>query len=114
MLPQKNRLKKDKDFEQVFKKGKFFREDFLRLGLLLNNLNNNRFGFIVSAKVSKKAVLRNKIKRWLSAAVLLHSEILKKNQLGVDVVVIVQPKIVVKNFQTIAEVIKKLFIKVKI
>ena len=65
MLPKKNRLKNKKDFERVFKQGKGFKEDFLFFKITKNNLKENRFGFIVSLKVSKKAVLRNKVKRRL-------------------------------------------------
>ena len=62
MLSQQNQLKKKKDFEKVFKKGKGFKEDFLVLIFKKNNLNQSRFGFIVSKNFSKKANLRNKIK----------------------------------------------------
>lgn len=114
MLPKKNRLQKNKDFERVFKKGRFFKEDFLVLKVLFNNLKNSRFGFIVSSKVSKKAVLRNKIKRWLRAAVLSHLEKKAddKTEKSIDIIIIVkpeQPKI--KNFQEVKETINKIFKK---
>lgn len=88
MLPQQNRLKNKKDFENVFKKGKGYRTDFLYVKVLKNNLKNSRFGFIVSTKFSKKAVLRNKIKR------LLREEIkarLKNSKKGIDAAIIVNP-----------------------
>jgi len=125
MLPKTNRLKKNKDFKQVFKKGQFFKEDFLTLKILSKNENkkdfsmidskNNRFGFIVSSKVSKKAVLRNKIKRWLKAAILPYFN--KKNikeQKIIDMIIIVKPGIKIKNFQEVKETIDKLFKKTRI
>lgn len=65
MLPKVNRLKKKKDFERVFKQGKGVKEDFLLLKFTKNNLKVSRFGFVVGQNISKKAVLRNKIKKRL-------------------------------------------------
>ena len=62
-LPKKNRLKKKKDFEEVFKKGKAVRGNFLFVRYLKNSLQFPRFAFVVSSKVSKKAVARNRIRR---------------------------------------------------
>ena len=67
MLSRKNRLKKKKDFEQVFRRGETLKEGFLTLKLAKNNLKVTRFGFVISLKVSKKASLRNKIRRRLRA-----------------------------------------------
>ena len=50
-----NPKKKKKDFEKAFKNGKFFKENFLILKTTENNIKEDRFGFIVSQKVSKKA-----------------------------------------------------------
>ena len=63
MLAREARLKKNKDFEQIFKKGKSVKGDFLLLKIVKNKLNKNRFAAIVSQKVSKKAIIRNKIRR---------------------------------------------------
>lgn len=42
MLPEVNRLKKEKDFERVFKKGRGYKEDFLYLKIVKNNLKNEK------------------------------------------------------------------------
>lgn len=68
-LNKKNRLKKKLDFEDVFKKGKAVNGSFLFIKYKKNRLGVSRFGFVVSAKVAKKAVERNKIRRILSEAV---------------------------------------------
>ena len=65
MLPRNNRLKKRKDFQKIMKEGKGLREDFLFLKFLRQDLKVVRVGFIVSAKVVKKATQRNEIKRKL-------------------------------------------------
>ncbi|MBZ9578256.1 ribonuclease P protein component [Patescibacteria group bacterium] len=111
MLVKINRLKKKKDFELIFKKGKGFKEDFLVLKMIRNNLKQNRFGFIVGGKISKKASLRNKIKRRLRELVRIK---LKKIKKGFDVILIAQPGLENKDFWDIEEVISKLFSKAKI
>lgn len=104
MLAKENRLKNKKDFERVFKKGKGFKSSFLVLKMASNNLEISRFGFIVSLKISKKAAVRNKIRRRLSEAIRLNLGDIKK---GVDVVLIALPGIENKEFTEIQEVIKK-------
>lgn len=61
-----------------------------------NNLNKNSFKIIVSLKVSKKAVTRNKIKRRIR-------EILRDANLnqGYEIVVITNKNILDKSFQEI-------------
>ena len=111
MLPKENRLKKKKDFEKLFKEGRSFKEKFLVLKVNKNNLSNNRFGFIVSKKISKKAVVRNKIKRQLRESV--RKEI-NNHQKGFDVAVITLPGIELKDFGEISQVLECLLKKVKI
>ncbi len=68
-LNKKNRLKKKRDFEGVFKKGKAVKGSFLFIKYTKNELGVPRLGFVVSAKIAGKAVERNKIRRILSEAV---------------------------------------------
>ena len=68
-MNKKNRLKKKRDFEDVFKKGRAVKGSFLFIKYRNNKLGVSRFGFVVSAKVARKAVERNKIRRVLSEAV---------------------------------------------
>jgi len=111
MLPLKNRLRKKTDLERVFKKGKGLKEDLLILKRVKNNLEETRFGFIVSQKVSKKASTRNKVKRRLRALV---EKKLNKIASGADVLIIVAPGIEKKDFWEIEERIDRLFKKAKI
>jgi len=111
MLPLKNRLKNKKDFEKVFKQGKGFKEDFLFLKVNKNNLKESRFGFIVSLRVSKKAVLRNRVKRRLREII---KENLPKIRKGRDCVLIVQRSIRKKGFPEIKEATANLLKKAKI
>lgn len=67
MLPRVNRLKSDKDFQNVFKKGRTSENQFFRIKFLENQKNFSRFGFVISAKLLNKAVERNILKRRLKA-----------------------------------------------
>lgn len=113
MLPKKSRLKKRKDFEEVFKKGKSWKEAFLLLKILPNKLKISRFGFIIGKKYSKKAVLRNKIKRRLREVV---REELPKIKEGLDGVIIVlsEANKEKESFEELKKIINKLFKKAKI
>ena len=71
MLSKRNRLNKDKDIKTVFAKGRgFFSPYFLVKKLSISS--EKKFTVLVSTKVSKKAVVRNKIKRILREAIRLN------------------------------------------
>lgn len=111
MLPAINRLKKKRDFDRVFKKGKGFKEDFLVLKSTPNNLKISRFGFIVSQKVSKKATVRNKIKRKLRELVRLRMAEIKK---GIDGVLIVSKGLENEKLEQLEKKFVGLFKKAKL
>ncbi|MEK7664613.1 MAG: ribonuclease P protein component [Patescibacteria group bacterium] len=115
MLSAKNRLRKKKDFKAIFsaqggKNNKSFKEGFLILKIAENNTKENRFGFIVSQKVSKKAVIRNKIKRKLREIIRLK---IKNSQLlsGKDIILISLPGIEKISFFEIEKLAEKIFKK---
>ncbi len=108
MLPKANRLKKNKDFENVFKKGQSFKEAFLYLKIKKNNLESSRFGFVVSKKFSQKATERNKIKRRLRELVKVK---LPKIKEGIDGVIIVMPGFKTDDFLELEKMVNKLFKK---
>ncbi len=72
-----------------------------------NGKGVSRFGFIVSKKISKKAVVRNKVKRRLRESVRLK---LKNGSIknGFDAIILTRPPIVDKSFVEIDEVVSKL------
>lgn len=108
MLSLKYRLRNKKDIEAVFKLGQGRKEGLLFLKAFRNNLDTSRIGFIVSQKVAKKAVLRNKIKRRLRA--LIESRIQKiKN--GIDLLFVALPGIEQKDYSYMNECIDKLLTK---
>jgi len=111
MLSEKNRLKKEKDFQKVIQKGKKAGEDFLILRSLRNKLKRTRIGFVVSRKIAKKAVLRNKIKRRLREAVRPN---LAKVKSGYDLIFFTKKGIEGKDFWQIKEAVSKLLQRAKL
>ena len=108
MLKKENRLTKRKDFERVYKKGRGIKADSLFLKILENEQEATRIGIVISKKVSKRAVIRNKIKRRIR-------EIVKKNNFlpGFDLVIITYPQIKEKDFHQLEIEINQLFKKAK-
>lgn len=111
MLPKGNRLARRKDFQRVFQEGKGIKENSLTLKWINNNLKVSRFAFIISQKVSKKAVLRNKIRRQLREKTRLALPQIKK---GLDVIIIVSPGAEKKEKGELVENLNKLFLKAKL
>ena len=108
-MKKENGIVKKEDFESVFKKGKFIGGVFVSLRAKKTNLGYVRLGILVGHKISKKAVVRNKIKRQLRAVVRGY---ILESKAGVDVVVMPRQEIVNKKFKEIKEELDKLFKKV--
>ncbi|MDO8658822.1 MAG: ribonuclease P protein component [Candidatus Levybacteria bacterium] len=98
-MNKKNRLKKKRDFEDVFKKGRAVKGSFLFIKYKKNELEIPRFGFVVSIKVAGKAVERNKIRRILSEAVRDKIDGLG----GYDIIVFVAKQITTATRESIVE-----------
>jgi ribonuclease P protein component len=110
MLAKNSRLKKNKEFDLVFKEGKTTYGSILGIKVRENQLGINRFGVLLSTKVSKLAVTRNIYKRRIK-------DILKNQNLkiktGYDCVIIVLPAIIGKSYQEIEADINTAFNKLK-
>ena len=105
MLHRENRLKKEGDFKLVLRSKNFFSSDFLILKSIKNNLEMSRFAFIVSKKISNKAVIRNRIKRLLREAVRADIKNIKG---GWDIIFFTRKNIVEKKYTEIKEEVEKL------
>lgn len=62
MLPKENRLTKQDEFSTILKSGRRLKSRFLVVSILAKS-NALRVGLVVSKRVSKKAVVRNRIRR---------------------------------------------------
>jgi ribonuclease P protein component len=100
-LPKANRLKSRKDFQAVFREGIRRHGSYLTLRALkplcsinpsldtaTGHLASTQIGVSISTKVSKRAVVRNRIKRQITAALY---NLLPKLSPGWRLVVIVKP-----------------------
>jgi ribonuclease P protein component len=112
MFPQKYRLLKKKDFQAVLKKGRFINNKFLYVKLIKNNKDNSCFGIIISKKICKKAVVRNKIKRQIREIIRKNIPVII-NQEQFDLIIIPKKEIIEKSFTQIEEDINQMFKKVK-
>ena len=92
MLARKFRLTEKSDFERIQNEGKVFQSANFGIALLKREEDTpSRFGFIVSTKIAKDAVDRNRFKRAMSEAVRLASIDLVN---GIDVVFLAKTSIV--------------------
>ena len=108
MLPQAARLKKTKDFKEVFGKGRGVQDGRLFLKARITNSKEVRFGIVVSKQVAAKAVERNRIKRLLREAV---KGCLPNIRAGYDIVLVTLPGFSLENLQDakqkVSSIIKK-------
>jgi len=98
MLPRANRLVKESEFKQVAQKARPLHSQFLILKKIPFYDNPTVFGLVISAKVSKKAVVRNQIRRRLRA--ILRSG-LPNIASGFKVMLVVKNAMIGRNFKEI-------------
>ncbi len=110
-MPKENRLTRKKDFDTAFKGGQSAKHDFLIAKVIGNHLLQKRFGFVVSKKISSKAVTRNIVKRRLQQAVF---NVLLNIKSSVDVVIITLPGIEKLEFIEIEKSVSQIFKKLKL
>ena len=97
MLTRKDRHISRKEFALILKRGSSWRlSPFTIRALSRGDKYPSRFGFVVSTKVSKKAVTRNRIRRRLQA-------IIRENRpninLGLDVVILTNPQVLLSSYE---------------
>jgi len=98
MLAKENRIRLNKEFDRVFKTGQSFYAKAIGIKTASSDLKYARFGILVGLKVSKKAVIRNKVRRQIRAII---SQELPKLKPEKDIAIIVFPLILEKNFEEI-------------
>jgi ribonuclease P protein component len=108
MLPKENRLKREKEFEAVFKGGRAIRGKSVFLKYLINGTDKTRVGFVVSKKISKLAVERNKAKRRMRDIVRLKRSVLKD---GLSIVIVSLPSIQKMEYGEIKEDLENILSK---
>lgn len=106
-------LKKNYEFQNVFKKGNWYGGNLLTIYILKNNKDSNYIGVAVGKKVSKSSVKRNRIRRLIKEAYRLEeSKILK----GINIIIVWKTSAAFElaNFKDIASDLKNCFEKADI
>lgn len=105
-MKKKFRLTKTNDFKKLFDEQRIFYSQNIILKAVKNDLEYSRFGIIVSTKVSKRAVDRNKIKRRIREILRINYNNIKQ---GIDVLVIAKRAVLDKEYRDIeSDVLKGL------
>ena len=112
MLPKIQKLKLDKEFNEVFKTGRSLYGRFLGIKLIKNEQKHSRFGIILGTKIEKSAVKRHFLRRLIYRALKENKEIVV---FPCDCVIIALPKIKGVSFtelnNDLVESFKKIFAK---
>jgi ribonuclease P protein component len=103
-MNRKYRLRRNQDFQQVRRTGKFYASSLMTLAFIRNKLDHSRFGFVVSKRLGP-AVQRNKIKRRVREATRLRIQHIKP---GFDLVLIARPPISQSSFAEIEQTLETL------
>lgn len=90
-------LKKNKDFQNVYRKGKSYGNRYLVMYILPNDLNRNRIGISVSKKVGN-SVVRHHLTRLIRESYRLQEQ---KFLCGYDLVVIARTTAKGRTYQEI-------------
>lgn len=112
MLPNQNRLRRREDFAKVYAKGARYKGTYLSLRILFDiNDPLTRIGIVVSKKVSKLAVTRNRFKRQLRA---IFRQLLSQLKDGLQIVVTVTTVQSKPSYQELWDDLKNLLAKAKV
>ena len=80
----KDSLKKTREFQKVYKKGKSFANKYLVMYILTNERTENRLGISVSKKVGN-SVVRHRLTRLIRESYRLNKDLFIK---GIDIVIV--------------------------
>ncbi|MBD1911133.1 MULTISPECIES: ribonuclease P protein component [unclassified Leptolyngbya] len=120
VLPKTHRLRRREDFNAVYQGGRRFRSSHFTLLVLVDSPGRDvesskplpsRFGISISQKVSKRAVVRNRIKRQIRAIL---REFLPHLQVGRRLVISVRPNAVGCEYQEFLRELRKLLTQAEV
>lgn len=119
VLPKTHRLKRREDFNAVYQGGRRFRSSHFTLLVLVDPVQDvesskplpSRFGISISQKVSKRAVVRNRIKRQIRAIL---REFLPQLRVGRRLVISVRPNAVGCEYQEFLRELRKLLTQAEV
>jgi ribonuclease P protein component len=108
MLSLKNRIKRKKEFEEIFKTGENLSGFFFFLKIKENKRDFSRFAFVYPIKEEKRATKRNRGKRLFREVVRKDIPLLKKN---IDGIFILKKGVEGKSYKEVKEDIERVFKK---
>ena len=110
MLPKEYRLKKRSAFNATYKSGISFHIDGITAfcGRIKNNDNPTKIGFVVSKKIHKRAVRRNRIKRLMRESYRLTIKQRELSTKYMSVIFVASAKLLNKDFKYVNSAIHKL------
>jgi ribonuclease P protein component len=117
MLPKANRLRRNQDFSKVYEKGLRKKGPDLVLRALRRPGENSqtakptRIGISIGKKVSKQAVVRNRLKRLIRAAM---RQLLPKIKPGWDLAIVVKPTAQKCNYREILQQLEQLLARTEV
>ena len=97
-------LKKNADFQNVYKCGKSFANRYLVMYVKENDLSTNRIGISVSKKVGN-SVVRHRVKRLILESYRLHEDMFNS---GLDMVIIARSTAKDKSYKEISSAVMHL------
>ena len=106
MLPKSYRFPLSTEFGRIKKEGQMINGSLF--GLLIAKGYGTRFGFVISTKIDKRAVVRHRVKRLLAEAVRAN---LKKIKPGYDFVFLAKKSVVGKSLVEIRKEIEDILIQ---
>lgn len=100
MFSQENRLRHEKDIKALFLKGKSAFGVLVGVKFRANRLPVSRFAVVIGTKVSKKAVVRNRLRRQVREIIKKH---LSEIAFGYDVALLIKKEAIGKKSREIEE-----------
>ncbi len=107
MIAKRYRIRRESISFILKKGGSFFSKLFI-VRFIKTEHENNRFTTVVSKKISKRAVDRNKIRRRIYESIRLQEKLIENTQ-KFDIILIPKKEITEKTYQEIETDIKNIF-----
>ena len=111
MLKRVFRLTDNKDFQTVYRRGRYNASALFSVNVLPNRFGFVKIGVVVNKKVTKKAVLRNTVKRQVREIV---RTLLPKLKRGQSIVITVRQPALAADYKTMEREILASFKKLEL
>ncbi len=108
-LPKKFNLSDKSEINKVFREGKVIISPWFNIRFIYTGSKLSRFSVITGLKISKKAVIRNNLKRKISEIIRTN---VAKIKAGHDIVLMTKPKILNESYDRLKEILIKELLKI--